>query len=134
VTIGWCFEDQADSYSEAVLDALAENEAYVPSIWPLEVANVLLVAERRRRLNRAASARLVGLLASLPIIVEEVPLAMAAGEVLAQAREHGLSSSDAAYLSLAIRKGLSLATRDRALEKACRRSGVPLFGENLEHG
>jgi predicted nucleic acid-binding protein len=125
VTVGWCFQDQTDAESEAALEALADGEAFVPAIWPLEVANVLLVAESRRRLSRAETGRLAELLGALPIVVEEVPLRSATTDVLYRAREHGLSAYDAAYLDLAIRKGLPLATRDAALRAACRKAGVP---------
>ncbi len=99
----------------------------MPSIWALEVANVLLIAERRRRITRAETGRLVELLGALPIVVEEVPFRTATSDVLSKARELGLSSYDAAYLDVAIRRGLPMATRDAALKTACRRAGVPLF-------
>ncbi len=51
VTMAWCFEDECDELADAVLDRLADGEAWVPSLWPLEVANVLVAAERRRRLT-----------------------------------------------------------------------------------
>lgn len=127
MTVGWCFQDQTDADTEAALEALAEGEAFVPAIWPFEVANVLLVAERRRRLSRAEAGRFVELLGALPIMIEEVPFHVVTGDVLTRAREHGLSAYDAAYLDLAMRKGLPLATRDSALQAACRKAGVSLM-------
>lgn len=88
---------------------------------------MLLVAERRRRLTHAAADRFVELLGALPIVVEAMPLRIATGSVLVRAREHGLSAYDAAYLDLAVRKGLPLATRDSALRSACGKAGVPLL-------
>jgi len=57
VTMSWCFEDEATPASDAVLDRLGAEQAAVPSSWPLEVANVLLVAERRKRLTEARASR-----------------------------------------------------------------------------
>jgi predicted nucleic acid-binding protein len=125
--MAWCFEDECDGYAEAVLDALASREALVPSIWPFEVANVVLVAERRSRLSKAEGARFIELLIALPIIVEEAGSERTFGAVLACGRQFGLSSYDAAHLELAMRTGAGLATRDKALRSACRKSGVPLY-------
>ncbi len=125
VGMAWCFEDEADRYADAVLDRLVEESALVPPLWPLEIANVLVVAERRRRLSKSDSARFLELVGALPIEVDTAtpdPF-----HLLAVAREHGLSAYDAAYLALAMREGIPLATRDRALGKAARRCGVPLF-------
>ena len=127
VTMAWCFEDQADAYSDRVLDAMARGEALVPCLWPLEVANVLLAAERRGLLKEADSARFLDLLSSLSILVDDSSFDRATGPVLAAAREHGLSSCDAAYLELSMRTGAPLATRDGDLRKACRASGGRLF-------
>ena len=66
VTIAWCFEDEVTPYTEAVLDRLETTTALVPPVWQLEVANVLLVGERRKRLTQAQTARFVQLLRALP--------------------------------------------------------------------
>ena len=127
VTMAWCFEDQADRLSDRVLRSLEDHEAMVPSVWALEGANVLLVAERHQRLREADSARFLELLRGLPILVEEVTFPQATGAILSTGRSAKLSSYDAAYLELAMRTGASLATRDRGLRRAARRSGVELF-------
>ena len=125
LTMAWCFEDEATPYSESVLEALADGEALVPPIWSLEVANVLVVSERKKRLLPAQSRRFVELLQSLPITLDaEVrPL----GELLALARDQGLSSYDASYLDLAVRTGLPLASVDGPLLEAADRFGVARF-------
>jgi predicted nucleic acid-binding protein len=73
VVMTWCFEDETSPYAEAVLDGLESATAVVPSIWPLEIGNVLLVAERKNRLKPAAADRFIALLSELPIIAEPEP-------------------------------------------------------------
>ena len=127
VVMSWCFKDETSKYTDAMLDYLEQATAYVPAIWPLEVSNVLLVAERRKRLSRSDSSRFISLLLELPIIVEpESPVRMLS-EILALAREYKLSSYDASYLDLAMRKGLPIATTDKNIILAARRSSVPIL-------
>ena len=127
VAMSWCFEDEADAYSDRVLDLLAEGEGHVPNLWLLEVANVLIMAERRGRLAEADSANFIELLRSLPIVVDEEASSQAIGPILASSRAYGLTSYDAAYLELAMRQGLPLATHDKSLRTACKKSGVKLL-------
>jgi predicted nucleic acid-binding protein len=129
VVMSWCFKDEINRYADGVLDLLEEATAFAPSIWPLEVGNVLLVAERRKRLSEADSMRFVALLSELPIIVEQEPPERMIHEILVLAREHKLSSYDASYLDLAMRKGLSIATIDNNLIAAAKRSQVPIVGK-----
>jgi predicted nucleic acid-binding protein len=126
LALAWHFEDELSEYADRVLDRLREDRAVVPSIWPLEVANGLLVAERRGRLSPARLARAVDLFQQLPIFVFEVGAQVALGSVLELGHVHGLSAYDAAYLELAMREGLPLATQDDALRVAAERAGVPL--------
>ena len=125
VAMAWCFEDEATESTDAVLDRLRGDEAAVPAIWPLEVANVLLVAERRDRISEAQVSRFLELLTQLPIEVDDVPLDLAG--IVAAGRRHELSSYDASYLVLAERLGAPLATLDRRLAKAADRAGVELL-------
>lgn len=127
VVMAWCFEDEAGTYTEGVLDQLRETQALVPVIWPLEVANVLLIAERRDRLSEAQAAHFAQLLQTLPILVEEADVARVLGPVLAVGRAHRLSAYDAAYLELAARHGLPLATQDARLRKAASNAGVAVL-------
>ena len=85
------------------------------------------MAERKKRLKKASSARFVELLGGLPIVIEEMMQERALGPILAAGREFGLSSYDAAYLDLAMRHGCDLATRDSKLLAACGKSGVDVF-------
>lgn len=125
VAMAWCFEDEATDATDAVLDRLRDDRAVVPAIWPLEVANVLLVAERRSRLSEAQASRFVELLAQLPIDVDGSATDMAG--LVAAGRRHRLSPYDASYLVLAKRQGVALATLDRPLAKAAGNSGVQLI-------
>jgi predicted nucleic acid-binding protein len=125
ITMAWCFEDEATPYSESVLEALADGEAVVPPLWSLEVANVLVVGERKKRLLPAQSLRFVELLQSLPIELDADVRPL--GEILGLAREQVLSSYDASYLDLAVRTGLPLASLDGPLLEAADRFGVARF-------
>jgi predicted nucleic acid-binding protein len=125
--MSWCFADEEDKYADLILESLETGEALTPAVWPLEVGNVLLAAERRQRLNRAGTARFLELLAALPIRVEQESSERMLKEIVSLAREQNLSTYDASYLDLAMRRGLPLATRDAALAEAARRCGIPLF-------
>jgi predicted nucleic acid-binding protein len=127
VALAWHFEDEASAYADRVLERLREDDALVPAIWPLEVANGLLAAERRSRLSPADVAAAQGVLSDLPITVNTQTLAEALGSVLDLARAQGLSAYDAAYLDLAMREGLALATQDDDLRAAATRVGVALI-------
>lgn len=125
VTMAWCFEDETTDETEAVLERLRQEEGVVPSLWELEVVNVLLVAERRRRISEAQATRFLDLLTRLPIRVDASPTDLTAA--LAAGRRHRLSAYDAAYLILAERQGIPLATLDGNLATACRNAGVDLL-------
>jgi predicted nucleic acid-binding protein len=127
VVMTWAFQDEADPYADAVLGYLAEAAAVVPVIWPLEVVNVLLVAERRNRLQQADSVRFINLLSQLPIVVDRDWLDSRMEELLAIGRANNLSSYDASYLYLAMRKGLPIATLDQKLIAAAQQVAIPLL-------
>jgi predicted nucleic acid-binding protein len=127
IVMSWCFEDEENSYAEAVLESLESAQAFVPAIWPLEVGNVLLVAERKKRLSQTAVVRFLSLLDGLPITVEQETRDRMLKEIVSLAREHGLSTYDASYLDLAMRLDLPLATQDTFLAKAAKKSKVPAF-------
>jgi predicted nucleic acid-binding protein len=127
VALAWCFSDEADSYADAIAKRFPEIEAVVPALWYLEVANAFLVGERRGRSDRADSSSWTAFLGSLPITLVEQDGARVFGDVLALARVHNLSAYDAAYLELAIRLGLPLATLDGKLKSAATNVGVDLY-------
>jgi predicted nucleic acid-binding protein len=127
VAISWFFDDEAKEYTVAVLESLVEWEAAVPSLWFLEVANVLLVSERRGRCREAEVVRFVELLESLPIVTDDATALHALHGTYQLAREHGLTAYDAAYLELAMRLGAPLATMDKQLVEAAKKAGVKIF-------
>ena len=127
VTMAWCFEDELDAYAVAVLRALTTGAAVVPPLWALEVTNVLLVAERRRRVTPAAAARFIELLGELPLTVADPDGPGDLGDLLSLGRAHRLSAYDVAYLRVARRNRLALATRDASLRTAARSAGVAVF-------
>lgn len=127
VVLAWFFEDEDDEYANAVQDSLAAGEAHVPALWPLEVANALLMGERRKRTTEAKVASFLTLLDSLPIVVDPETVARARSDTLHLARAHGLSVYDGAYLELALRLGLPLATLDDKLSAAAKSAGVESY-------
>jgi predicted nucleic acid-binding protein len=127
VTLVWGFEDEADEFAEAILGRMPDLQAHVPSLWPLEVANALLVGERRRRIRPADTARFLAILGAFPITVDDETVSHAWADTMHLARAHNLSSYDAAYLELSLRLGLPLAALDGKLKTAAEAVGVPLF-------
>lgn len=125
--MAWCFEDQANAHTESILERVGKKSAVVPVHWPLEVANVLLVTERRGKLTEAQSFHFVHLLGSLPIMIDANTAAKALADSLILGRQHRLSSYDSAYLELALREGLPFATQDDALRRAATATGVKLI-------
>ena len=127
IVMAWRFEDEVDEYADAVLERLADTRAVVPALWPLEVANALLMGERRKRSTEADTIKWTGILASLPIAIDGETNSHAWSDTLSLARGHHLSAYDAAYLELAIRRGLPLATIDGKLRTAAQAVGVALL-------
>jgi predicted nucleic acid-binding protein len=124
VTVAWCFPDERAPYPQAVLDSLAATRAFVPSLWPLEVGNSLLVGERRQRSTQADTTHWLGFLNSLPILVDDETTSRAWDETLHLARSQELSVYDAAYLELALRRAVPLASLDERLKAAAAVVGV----------
>jgi predicted nucleic acid-binding protein len=127
VTMAWCFDDEATLYTDGVRNCLADMQAVVPSIWPLEVANATIVGERRKRLDEARSRRFLVLLEALPILPDEETSIRAFADIVGLARNYQLSAYDGSYLELAIRRGLPLACLDGKLKAAATAAGVVLF-------
>lgn len=116
------------AYAEATLMTLKNAQAVVPSLWALEVANVLAKLEAKAVVTEADSQRYLALLGQLNIVTDPATATHALGDTLNLARRYRLSAYDAAYLKLALRTGLPLATLDASLAKAATTAGVPIFG------
>lgn len=127
VTMAWYFKDEANDFANAVRDGMDRSQAVVPSLWPLEVANTVVMGERRNRSTPAQAATWLGFLGALPIVVDGETSARAWSETLSLARAHNLSAYDAAYLELAMRRGLPLATLDGKLKAAATAVGVAWY-------
>jgi predicted nucleic acid-binding protein len=124
IAVSWCFEDEASAATDDLLEHIHEKPILVPGLWHLEFGNVLLQAERRGRLNAGDVTARLELIAALPIVTDEETTVRALREILTLARAEKLTTYDAAYLELAMRRGLPLATRDQALVVAAKRVGV----------
>lgn len=132
MALAWLFERarpaEAQNAEHALL-ALVQMEAWVPSLWHIEVINALLVGERRRVVAEIQVIDYLNRLSALPLATDNAPPAGRRDLVMALAREHALTAYDATYLELALRTGAVLATFDSALANAMRRAGGQVFGE-----
>ena len=126
--LGFLMQDEQPSDALKSL-AVIENgtPTFVPSHWCVEVANGLMMAERRKRASQADITEALSLVAALPVIADDETARRVGSDTAALARQYGLTIYDAAYLELAMRRGASLATSDHALAKAAKAAGVALF-------
>ena len=114
-------------YAELVLKSLVDAEVLVPNLWHLEVANVLLSATNRKEIEVSEVERFTAQLENLPITVDTLTANQVFGHTISLARAYRLSSYDAAYLELALREGLPLASLDKDLLKAAKRSDIEIY-------
>ena len=122
VSAAWFLPDEATPATEAALHATATRDVWVPALWLLEVGNLLSRAQRRKRITADKRRDLAMAASALRIKVDREPVTIAALDDIAA--RHGLSAYDAAYLELAVRLGLPLATQDQALAAAMATAGV----------
>jgi predicted nucleic acid-binding protein len=127
IALAWCFADEKNAYADAIAALFPSVEATVPGLWPLEIANILVVGERRGRNTQADTAQWTRFLGSLPIVVDDETTARAWSDTVNLARSHNLSAYDACYLELALRLGLPLATLDTKLKAAATTAGVAFY-------
>lgn len=124
VTACWCFPDEQSAAADAAMRRLADSEALVPPLWALEIRNILVVNERRGRIGPEDADAFLRDLSLLPIRVRDDT---DAGMVLRLARKHKLTAYDAAYLCLALRSAMPLATLDRSLARAVQAEGLQVI-------
>jgi len=127
VAVSWCISDEDERYAESVLEDLHGRTAIVPAIWPLEVGNGLVIAERRNRLIEDGLSQSLHFLSRLSVVCEQYQPSHHFAQTVPLARAQSLSVYDASYLELAMRKGLPLATVDAALAKAAKKCGVAKY-------
>ncbi len=124
ITVAWLFDDEATSETDALLDRLKSGGAHVPGLWRLEIGNVLALAQRRNRITTTQISACLDLLHRLPIVTDANTEGRAFREILTLARAESLTTYDASYLELAMRRATELATLDRTLVRAAHRVGV----------
>ncbi len=128
MTMAWCFEDEATTKTDALFESLDDLHALAPAIWPLEVGNVLAIAERRKRITRTKAQEILKTIQDLAIQVDHHPLPdYGLDAIMPLAWEHELTSYDAAYLELALRENIPLATLDASLKKVAKKISVPVL-------
>ena len=127
IVLAWYFSDESDSYADSVASCLTHSKALVPSHWPLEVANTLIMGERRKRSTESQANAFIQLLRTLPIVVDEATASQTWSTIMPLARDQSLTVYDAAYLELASRKAAPLATLDTRLHAAAKAIGIPIF-------
>jgi len=126
VVDAWLFADEQSPQTDMLLDWAGEEGAIAPALWPCEVANLVLSARRRRRLDDPLFERLQAILPTLPVTVEPDHHRVFDG-IAALAIKHGLTVHDAAYLDLARLRRLPLATLDKDLRRAAQAEGVKVL-------
>lgn len=127
VALAWGLPDELSRHATEFLERLRPDDVFwIPALWWYEIANALAVARRRHRVAEAESARLVELYGSLPVHTDPLLGREALARLAALAARHDLTAYDAAYLEIALRRGIGLATLDEAQARAAADDGVPL--------
>lgn len=127
IALAWCFSDESSPLADAVMLSLQQQEAWFPALWPLEIANILAISERRGRVTLAETVQFISLLGNLPIRVEPIDEKIVFGRILTLARIHNITTYDASYLELAERLGATLATLDKLLIQAAQAESISLY-------
>jgi predicted nucleic acid-binding protein len=128
LTAAFLLEDEATTETDEILDSFGTGTiAIVPALWRWEVANLLLMAERRKRIGSADVLRHLAQLKKMPIEVDDEALDQTWNSTSQLARKHLLTAYDAAYLEIAIRRTLGLGSLDTGLRKAAKAERVPLL-------
>jgi predicted nucleic acid-binding protein len=125
LALAWGLPDETSSRADRVLDRITAHDVlWVPALWWYEIANALMIAERRRRITQADRLELIRLYEQLPLQTDAHLTGHTVRQIQSLAMTHHLSAYDTSYLELALRKGLSLATLDKPLTKAARDAGL----------
>ncbi len=127
VALAWVLPDESNATLDGLFDKLADDMAFVPPVWPLEIGNVLLVAVKRGRLTVRDRIRLVRELKALPVEIDATSTERSLEETLALAQKYDLTTYDASYIELAQRREVPLATLDNKLRKACQLAKITVL-------
>lgn len=127
IAVSWLFEDEASETTDKILDMVKDRGAWVPNLWHLEVVNVLIQASKQNRISYASIPKRLEALSKLPVKTDLETHSRAFTDTIYLAEEQKLTSYDAAYLELAFRRTLHLATRDKALLKAAKRLKISVL-------
>ena len=125
IAAAWMLPDEQSDLADAVIENIGNTPTFVPALFWFEIRNLLIINERRRRLDPAKVDRLLSDLEDLGLAIDTDP---SSEDVLSLARRYGLTIYDTAYLELALRRSATLATLDGKLATAAREGGVALFG------
>jgi len=128
VALSWCFEDERTPSTKALLERVGESGAIAPQLWPAEVLNGLMMAERRQRIDVSQRRQLADFLRDLPIALDPETAIQLWGTTQGLAERFRLTVYDAIYLELAQRRHLALASLDKELRNAATALGVPVLG------
>lgn len=131
VTMGWCFEDEKSDECDRILEDLKTEKVkgVVPSLWHLEVVNVLQVAEKKGRIQFSRSLLFLDFLSELSFQVDEMPYNTK--NLLMISNTYGLSAYDSVYMDLAVRMQIPLATFDKKIRSVAYLAGVTLYDEDV---
>ena len=127
--MAWCFEDEGNSFTDSILAQMPISKAIVPTIWPLEVANVLLQAQRKKRLSSLEASSFIDALSVFSITIDSSTSQRALHTISTLAVKTELTVYDASYLELALREKLPLMTLDKAIIKAANQIGIKVKHE-----
>ena len=128
IALTWCFPDENTALAEYVASLFAHGAtAIVPSFWPHEVLNALLVGEKRKRISQENIQSFLNDLAMLPIVLQQSPAGIVFSRIQSLSRQHRITAYDAAYLDLALDRNLPLATLDDDLIAACKDAQAELI-------
>ncbi|HEY8692195.1 MAG TPA: type II toxin-antitoxin system VapC family toxin [Chloroflexota bacterium] len=127
VTLAWCFPDETTPHTDALRGRVTRTGAIVPPHWRIEIENTVRVAERRRRITAAQVADFVRFIRAQLIEVDDRPLVTTFGNLMPLASQYSLSVYDAAYVEIANRRGLPLATLDANMRRAAQQMGIDVL-------
>lgn len=124
IAVSWCFEDEASEATDQLLLKVQEQGALVPALWYLEFGNVLIQAKKKGRISEIQLMAGMDLIRQLPITTDNINPDKIMSKIMLLATQHHLTTYDAAYLELALRSNLPLATKDNDLRKAANKLGI----------